>query len=299
LSSNGTDFSTLANNGEFVTWGGFVGLDVAYLAQFGEFMAIQAHSHLSNVGLYYSYSSDGINWTPPNQDSHYKLPLNPSRGAVHNIGFQRNQYGLVEGSSFLVYYGAGLPGNENASTWDIDANRIYLLFNGGDFNNDGRADLYALYRGPTGTETTEAHILSGANQFQSFLYETGTALDETGTNADWMFVKGDYNTDGKTDIYAIKKANTGSGKTEVHILNGNGIFQSWLLQTPTALGNTGSNARWMFALGDFNRDGKLDLYCVDKSNPDFTNTRVRILNGADNFQTFLATYNTILGKNRH
>ncbi len=293
--SYGNDIDTALPN-DFVTTGGFVGLDVTYLAQFGQFMAVMASHHEANEGLYYSYSSDGVSWTPSTKDAQYLLPLNSTRGAVHNIGFQRNQYGLVEGSSFLVYYGAGLPYHSQAHTWDIDANRIYLLYNGGDFNNDGKVDIYTLYRGPTGTQTTEAHILNGANQYQSFLYETGTALAETGASADWMFLKGDYNLDGKSDIYAIRKANTGTGTTEVHILNGNGNFQSWLLQTGTALAQTGTDGQWMFALGDYNQDGRLDIFCINKMGSS-SKTRFSVLNGANNFQSFLINDSqTILGQ---
>ena len=64
-----------------------------------------------------------------------------------------------------------------------------------------------------------------------------TALEETGDN--WDFLLGDYNNNGTLDLYCIKKSNTETNSTEVHILNGNDNFQSFLLQTGTALQETG------------------------------------------------------------
>ena len=64
-----------------------------------------------------------------------------------------------------------------------------------------------------------------------------TALEETGDN--WEFLLGDYNNNGILDLYCIKKYNTGSNSTEVHILNGNDNFQSFLYLNGTASQETG------------------------------------------------------------
>ena len=74
-------------------------------------------------------------------------------------------------------------------------------------------------------------------EHQIYLLNTGTALQETGDN--WEFLLGDYNNNGTLDLYCIKKNNTETNSTEVHILNGNDNFQYFLLQTGTALQETG------------------------------------------------------------
>ena len=110
-----------------------------------------------------------------------------------------------------------------------------------------------------------------------------TALEETGDN--WDFLLGDYNNNGTLDLYCIKKSNTETNSTEVHILNGNDNFQSFLLKTGTALQETGDN--WEFLLGDYNKNGTLDLYCINKSITGTNSTEVYILDGNDNFKSFL------------
>ena len=159
---------------------------------------------------------------------------------------------------------------ETGDNWD------FLL---GDYNNNGILDIYCIKKKKTGSNTTEVHILDGSTNFKTFLLQTKTPLHETEDN--FQFLLGDYNKSGTLDLYCIKKCNTGTNSTEVHILNGNDNFQSYLLQTGTALHETGNN--WEFLLGDYNQNGKLDLYCIKKSNTGTNSTEVRVLNVEDNF----------------
>ena len=160
----------------------------------------------------------------------------------------------------------------------------------GDYNHNGCLDLYAISKSQTGSKSTEVHILSGKNNFQSWLLNTGTKLHETGNN--WTFLLGDYNHDGCLDLYAICKNQTGSKSTEVHILSGKNNFQSWLLNTGTILHETDDN--WDFCLGDYNNDGNLDLYAIAKRNTGSKSTEVHILSGKNNFQSWLLNTGTIL-----
>ncbi len=168
----------------------------------------------------------------------------------------------------------------NTGLHETDENWEFLL---GDYNNNGILDIYCIKKKNTGSNTTEVHILDGSTNFKTFHLQIKTALHETEDN--FQFLLGDYNNNGKLDLYCIKKSNTGTNSTEVHILNGNDNFQSYLLQTGTALHETGNN--WEFLLGDYNQNGKLDLYCINKSNTGSNSTEVHILNGEDNFQSFL------------
>ena len=136
----------------------------------------------------------------------------------------------------------------------------------------------------TGSHSTEVHILSGKNNFQSFLLQTKTNLSET--DETWKFSLGDYNGDGSLDLYCIKKRNTGSKKTEVHILGGKSNYQNFLIQTGTALGEVGDN--W-----DFGVSGK-NICCIAKNNTGSHKTEVHILNGNNNFQNFLIQSQTQL-----
>ena len=153
----------------------------------------------------------------------------------------------------------------------------------GDYNHNGRPDVYCIKKNGTGSRKTEVHILNGANNYQNYLLQTPTALHET--DSIWQFCLGDYNKDGCLDLYCICKRTTGSHTTEVHILSGKNNFNSFLLHTGTKLHETDDN--WKFCLGDSNGDGHLDLYCICKKNTGSRTTEVHILSGKDNFQSFL------------
>lgn len=181
--------------------------------------------------------------------------------------------------SFLLRTGTAL--GETGNNYD------FLI---GDHNKDGKKDIYVLQKSITGTNSTEVHILNGADNYQSFLIHAGTPLHETGDNFD--FVLGDYNADGKEDIYAIKKSGTGTNSTEIHILNGSNNFQNFLMNTGTALHET--SGTFDFGIGDYNKDGKPDVYAISKSGTGTRTTEIHVLNGSNNFQSFLTNTGTAL-----
>ena len=153
----------------------------------------------------------------------------------------------------------------------------------GDYNHNGRPDVYCIKKNGTGSGKTEVHILNGENNYQNFLLQTPTALHETDGN--WQFCLGDYNHNGCLDLYCIAKRNTGSHSTEVHILSGKSNFSKFILHTGTILHETDEN--WKFCLGDYNNNGCLDLYCIPRRNTGSKSTEVHVLSGKENFQKFL------------
>ncbi|OHD13181.1 MAG: hypothetical protein A2Y34_02070 [Spirochaetes bacterium GWC1_27_15] len=206
-----------------------------------------------------------------------------------NTGTGKTEVHILNGAnnfhSYLLQTGTvlGTTGNNNACAFAI-----------ADYNNDGKPDLYYIKKTNTGTGKTKVHILNGADNFQSYLLQTSTILPTTGNDNSCDFAVADYNNDGKPDLYYIKKIGTGTGKTEVHILNGANNFQSYLLQIGTAQGITGNDDSCAFALGDYNFDGKPDLYYIKKTGTASGKTAVHILNGANNFQSYLLHISTIL-----
>lgn len=52
---------------------------------------------------------------------------------------------------------------------------------------------------------------------EGFDFQSGTALHETNDTFD--FAIGDWSQDGRPDLFAIKKSNTGSKSTEVHVIS--------------------------------------------------------------------------------
>ena len=151
-------------------------------------------------------------------------------------------------------------------------------------------DFYAVKK--MGTTKTEVHALTAASNFKTFSLHLSTALAKSGTDGQWVFRFADYNGDSKYDLFAINKVGA-SGKTEVHILDGSKNFSTFLTHRSTLLQTTGRDNRWEFLLGDYNRDGKLDLYAIDRTGSS-GKTEVHVLNGATNFTTFLTHLATSL-----
>lgn len=167
-----------------------------------------------------------------------------------------------------------------------DSNTEFIT---GDYNGDSIQDVYAIKKnGESGK--TEIRIINGKDNYQSYLLETATVLNNTDYN--WDFKLADYNNDGKLDLYAIYR-NGASGKTEVHILNGADNYQSYLLSTTVNIGHTSDRTRYDFEVGDYNKDNIPDLYMINKKGAD-GKTEVHVFDGKDNFQTFLLQTTTTL-----
>ena len=141
-----------------------------------------------------------------------------------------------------------------------------------DFLLAPNGDLYALKKSATDSHTTEVHVLSAADKYQKFSKQTGTCLHETDDT--FAFTLGTNN-----DIYAIKKRNTDSHSTEIHILSAADNYQRFSLQTGTCLHTNAYNF-------DFGMDHENNLYALKKRNTDSNSTEVHILSAADKYQKF-------------
>ncbi len=186
-------------------------------------------------------------------------------------------------STFLAHAATALHTTGSDQTWQ---------FGLGDYNHDGNLDLYCIVRQGTGSGMTEVHVLDGAN-FGSFLTHLATGLGQTGSDASWKFLVGPYNRDGAPDVWAIAKANTGSGTTEVHVLSAASSYASFAIHSGSSLPVSGTDNGWDFALHDFNGDGAVDLYGIKKSATGSNTTEVFVLDGT-NFGSRLAGTGTAL-----
>lgn len=179
---------------------------------------------------------------------------------------------------FLLH--TGTPQHETGLEYDFQV---------ADWNRDGYQDLIIIKKYNTGTNSTEVHILSGALNFQDYLLHTGTPQEETGNNYD--FDVADWDRDGYPDLFIIKKAETGTGMAEVHILSGVSGFQRFILNTGTAQHQTGNE--YVFRIADWNGDGRPDLFGIKKNQTGTGSTEVHIVSGAGNFQHFLLHTGTV------
>lgn len=167
--------------------------------------------------------------------------------------------------TFLVHAATALP----------VTNRADWTFGVGDWNGDSTPDLFAINTHDVGSHSTAVFVLNGRNLGQ-YLLESGSGLAQVSltTNA---FVVADANGDGHADVWDVKTQDTGSGHTEVHILNALDPRQ-FLVHAATALPDTDLGS-WTYATGDYDRDGQADLYAIDTQDAGSHSTAVHVLDG--------------------
>ncbi len=134
-------------------------------------------------------------------------------------------------------------------------------------------DLVAIKKSATGTHSTEVHVLSAESGYRQFSLQTGTALEESGDG--FTFLLNDAR-----DLVAIKKRNTGSQSTEVHILSAASGYQEFSLHTGTALAETGDEE---FA---FQLAANQDLIAIKRRNTGTRSTEVHVLAAASGYAEF-------------
>lgn len=122
----------------------------------------------------------------------------------------------------------------------------------GDVNGDGRADLAIGTPGEddgTGTDRGSVTVLYGPGLTSGFSYTT-TGVTATGAKLGSAVTVGDFNGDGKADVFAA-----GAGKGG----NWNVKLTGGATQYGTLTAATGTVAYLDAATGDFNRDGYADV----------------------------------------
>ena len=170
----------------------------------------------------------------------------------------------IYGNGFLLQTGTALHETDDSFAFALASN----------------GDLVAIKKSNTGTHSTEVHILSASSNYQQFVLQTGTPLHETDATFEFLLAP-------NRDLFAIKKSNTGSHSTEVHVLSATSNYQSFILQTGTALHET--DATFEFALTT-----NCDLTGIKKSNTGSQTTEVHILSAASNYQQFILQTGTAL-----
>jgi len=154
-----------------------------------------------------------------------------------------------------------------------------------DFNGDGKLDLAAMSL-PTGATSNLSVSVQLGNGDGSFQMPVNYPLDGNGGSV--SIVAADFNGDGKLDIAVLNIGGCGvdvcANTISVLLGNGDGTFQPQTAY-PTALG-----AQFLL-VGDFNRDGKLDLATGNNSDIHLNNynglptVSVLLGNGDGTFQS--------------
>lgn len=142
-----------------------------------------------------------------------------------------------------------------------------------DADGDGRADLYAVNTADIGSHSTAMFAWDG-HRLAQVLVAQATPLGQVSLTGN-AFLIGDDNLDGRPDLWDIRTAATGSGRTEVHIVDGARPTR-FLLHAASGLAYAPLD-RWSFALGNPNADSRPDLYAVNSQ--DSGHVAVHIFDG--------------------
>ncbi len=96
-------------------------------------------------------------------------------------------------------------------------------------------DLMAVvHGGATGSGRTEVHRLSQASGYKRFNLHAATPLHLTEPGS-FGFEYGDYDQDGRLDLYTMRVRGGQGGRVELHVLSGSGSFRSWKAHKLTTL----------------------------------------------------------------
>jgi surface antigen len=147
---------------------------------------------------------------------------------------------------------------------------------------------YVYATNSDGSIDTEDYNAAGNGMYATHHYAVGSGSWPSG----FIHLKDLGQVAAQEDIHAISKQDLGSNHTVRHVINGSNWGQ-YLQQTATGLPMT--NADWSYQLGDFNADGVLDLWGINRnpSQVGGNHTVVHVLNGS-NLGSWLQSGNIVL-----
>merc|ERR1711916_143358 len=144
--------------------------------------------------------------------------------------------------------------------------------NSGYVHLTGAGALLFLKKSGCDSGTTEVHVTN--DSFDGWELQTASALHETGD--DWQF---DVDKE-SGDVFCFKMSGTGSGSTEIHVLDAADGYSSFNLQTGTGLHECDRDS---FAL----RVGpNRDVYCIKKNGTGSGSSEVHILSAESGYADF-------------
>jgi len=196
--------------------------------------------------------------------------VNPLRLIAADFnGDGKSDLAIPNGGSNTVSILLGNGDGTFQSHVDFSTGPLPYAIAAGDFNGDGKLDL-AVANFNNGMPSTVSILLGNGNgTFQPH-------VDYTVGNGPISVVTGDFNGDGKLDLAV---ANQNDHSVSILLGNGDGTFQPRVDYAAAA--GTGTLDAADVVLGDFNRDGKLDLAVP---NPSSNTVSILLGNGDGTFQ---------------
>lgn len=175
-----------------------------------------------------------------------------------------------------IYDGSGFTSALNVPRTSMPQQPIDLntAFMAGDYNGDGTPDLWLVHRRMDSSGVTALRIIDGANPL-FLLLDTPTVFPQYGDEV--RFALADYNRDGVLDLYAIVP-DVGANNVKVRIANGMNLYEL-LAERSAALPAPNLYADIVFALADYDADGRADLWAINPRDTNANAVTVTILGG--------------------
>ena len=128
-----------------------------------------------------------------------------------------------------------------------------------DYDNDGDLDLYVTRDGWDGKRPNKLYANDGAASFKDAAAAAGVAGNDASFTAAWA----DYDNDGHIDLYVADGIIGDGAPNKLYRNRGDGTFVD--RAAATGVGHTGKSLGVVW--GDYNDDGRPDLYAVDVDGP--------------------------------
>lgn len=160
-------------------------------------------------------------------------------------------------------------------------------FTSGDFNGDKATDVYGIRM--AGKNTAQVQVMDGTDWLHSYLSHA-TIVERRGGLGRTRFLAGDVDGNGRDDLYLV--SNSGNGRTHLTVLDASTGFQTKLADVDLPVPSLPRD-RWRIAVGDYDFDGRDDLYLVDTQAGE--HTAVHVLDARTEFMSYLAQTNTAAG----
>ncbi len=158
-------------------------------------------------------------------------------------------------------------------------------FTGGDYDGDRAQDVYAIRM--AGRNTAQVQVLDGGDLLHSSLSHA-TIVDRRGGLGRTRFLAGDVDGDGRDDLYLV--SNGSNGRAHLTVLDASTGFQTRLADVDLPAPSLPRD-RWRITAGDYDFDGRDDLYLVDTQAGE--QTAVHVLDARTEFMSWLAQTNTV------
>lgn len=156
-----------------------------------------------------------------------------------------------------------------------------------DYNRDGTPDLWAIIPRDPAKSGVAVRVVSGKN-LTTTLVDVTTSLSKQGAYSDVNFAIADYNTDGFSDLWAIRPRDTEKNAVAVKIISGKD-WQTVLADEAVGLAMQTTNINaYSFLVGDLDTDFTPDLWWLNRQSG-----QVKVFDG-DNFSTVLKTTKSVL-----